>query len=357
MHPLKDAMPRPLTMAAADELIACCTHEISSTAVVREPLLSVCLLTYNQQQYIRQAVESALAQETDFPFEIVIGDDHSDDGTGDILRDLQRSHPEKIRLLQATENLGRHTGNGRLNMIRTLRACRGEFVAMLEGDDFWTAPQKLQRQVDALKAHREWAICFHSTHFFWDDGSQTPFDFPLEFDRPVSTVEHLIDSNFMQTCSVVFRNRLFGQFPEWFLEVGLGDWPLHILNSLHGDIGFLPETLAAYRVHSRGFWTSKSTEECDAIIRNFRLLLHRNLPRPLSDRAAERLVSGYADQIEVLTDACRDKVHSIDILRQHIEKLNEQHEQSVSLRLGRSLLAPLRAVRGLIRSGASAPIP
>jgi len=337
-------------MAAADDIIAAATREISTAEIVTDPLLSVCIITYNQNRFIRQAVESALAQETDVPYEIIIGDDHSNDGTTDVVRELQQSHPDKIRVLTATENLGKYTGNGRLNMIRTLRASRGKYVALLEGDDYWTSPQKLKRQVAALEAHADWAICFHLTQCFWDDGSQTPFDFPLQFDREVSTVEHLIGENFMQTCSAVFRNRLFGEFPDWFLDAGLGDWPLHILNAQHGDIGFLPQTLAAYRVHPHGVWTSKSPRECDKIVTELFLLLHRHLPRPLSDLAAENLVTRFTTQIDVLNDERRERYRAIDILQSHITKLNRQYEQSASYRLGRSLLSPLRVLRSFFRT-------
>lgn len=334
-------------MAAADKIIAATTRELSAEEVVTEPLLSVCIITYNQNRFIRQAVESALAQETEFPFEIIIGEDHSHDGTTEIVRELQQSHPDKIRVLTATENLGKYTGNGRLNMIRTLRASRGKYVALLEGDDYWTSSQKLQEQVNALETHTDWAICFHSTHCFWDDASNPGFNYPLEFRREVSTIKNLIEGNFMQTCSVVFRNGLFGKFPDWFLEAGLGDWPLHILNAQHGDIGYLPETMSAYRVHPQGVWTSKPQQDCEAIISQLYLLLHRNLPRHLSDIAAERLLREFRTQIDGLHDACKKYDQAMGTLEQHIVKLNAQHERSSSYRLGHSLLSPLRMLRSL----------
>ncbi len=105
--------------------------------------VSVCMVTYNHARYIAQAVESVLAQRTDFPIEIVVGEDCSTDGTRGILVDLARRNSQTIRLRLAEYNQG-----GSSNFFGTLAACRGQYVAMLEGDDFWSSPDKLQKQVD-----------------------------------------------------------------------------------------------------------------------------------------------------------------------------------------------------------------
>lgn len=347
----EDNYPRPKTIADAKAIIAEQTEEVVADNFLQEPLLSVCLITHNHRGYIRQAIESALSQETRFPWEIIIGDDHSDDGTTEIVLEYQQAHPDKIRVLRAGENLGRYTGNGRLNFIRTLDACRGKYVALLEGDDFWTSSSKLQLQVNALETHPDWATCFHSTRYFWEDDSQEPLDFPIQFDRAVSTVEHLIEANFIQTCSVVFRNGLFGEFPDWFLEAGLGDWPLQILNSLHGNIGFLPQSMAAYRIHSRGYWTSKSESDCEEITTRLYLLLHQYLEPPLSELIAARIVARSTELHEQLACSSVQCRHSVDMLNNHIRKLRDQYERSPSYRLGRTLMIPILAMRKLTRLG------
>ena len=109
------------------------------------PKVSVLVLAYNQERYIAQAIQSALDQQTEFAIEIVIGEDCSTDRTRDILKRLAEDNPDLIRLLLREKNLG-----GTENFYDTLRQCRGEYVAMLEGDDYWTNPQKLQMQADAL---------------------------------------------------------------------------------------------------------------------------------------------------------------------------------------------------------------
>jgi glycosyltransferase involved in cell wall biosynthesis len=214
--------------------------------------LSVCIITYNQEQYIEQAVRSALIQETDFDYEIVIGEDCSTDRTRAILRDLQREHPHKIRLLLHEQNIGAHQ-----NFVQTFHACSGEYVAHLEGDDFWTSPQKLQKQVDFLVAHPECAFCFHKATVLRTTAPETHDVLPAADVDEISSINILFgDTNPIPTCAVVSRNALFGEFPAWYYQLKLGDWPLHILRAVHGKIGYLPEIMASYRIHPQGAWSS-----------------------------------------------------------------------------------------------------
>jgi glycosyltransferase involved in cell wall biosynthesis len=212
--------------------------------------VSVCMITYNHAAYIAQAVESVLAQRTDFPVEIVIGEDCSTDGTRGVLVDLARRNPQSIRLRLAEQNQGINS-----NFLGTLAACRGKYVALLEGDDFWTSPDKLQKQVEALDVHPEWAMCFHPAACMYEGDMEGPPVIPLEWNKPEATIEDLFDVNFIPTCSVVFRNRLVAAYPSWFHDLNLGDWPLHMIHAAQGNIGFLPEVMSSYRIHSNGVWS------------------------------------------------------------------------------------------------------
>ncbi len=218
--------------------------------------VSVCMTTYNHERYIAQAVDSVLAQHVSFPIEIVIGEDRSTDRTQEILREFAERHPETIRL-----KLGEHNVGGKANFIATKARCRGQYIAMLEGDDYWTDADKLQRQVDALDAHPEWAMCFHPCACLYEDGLQGIPIYPIDWTKPVATIEDLFSSNFLPTSAVLFRNRLFPDFPDWFRDLLIGDWPLHILNAVHGDIGFMPEIMSAYRVHRAGIWGGATEAE------------------------------------------------------------------------------------------------
>jgi glycosyltransferase involved in cell wall biosynthesis len=210
------------------------------------------MITYNHEQYITQAVASALAQQTTFDFEIVIGDDCSTDATRTILIGFQQRYPDRIRLLLRDSNIGMHH-----NLVQTLRACRGEYVALLEGDDYWTSPHKLQKQVAFLDSHLECAICFHSTIVWYEDGNREPWRHPAGRQKPILSIEDLIDRSTMQTCSVMFRNRLIAEFPPWFFTLKMADWSLHILNAQHGHIGYIDQVMGVYRVHPSGAWSSQ----------------------------------------------------------------------------------------------------
>jgi glycosyltransferase involved in cell wall biosynthesis len=218
--------------------------------------VSVCVVTYNHERYIAQALESALCQHTTFQFEIVIGEDCSTDRTREILNDLATKHPDIIRLRLAPRNQGASR-----NFAQTFADCRGQYVIILEGDDYWTSPNKLQAQVDALDAHPDWAICFHPALCIYEDDAAGPPRTPEHWDRSEVTIRDLFAQNFMATSSVMFRNRLFGTLPDWFVDVGIGDWALHILNADHGKIGFLPDEMSAYRIHAGGIFSCLSLDE------------------------------------------------------------------------------------------------
>ncbi|MEO6457353.1 MAG: glycosyltransferase [Chloroflexia bacterium] len=214
--------------------------------------LSVLIITYNQEAYIAQAIESALAQETTFDYEIVIGEDCSTDRTHQIVADFQRSFPDRIRAMLRPANVGMHH-----NFAETLAACRGQYVALLEGDDYWTDPGKLQRQVDFLDSHPECAICFHNVNVIHEDGTMRPSNYCPDNLKEISTLEDILTYDFIPTCSTVFRRSLFGDLPGWYSKLPTGDWALHILNAEHGKIGYLNEVMAVYRIHSGGVWSSQ----------------------------------------------------------------------------------------------------
>jgi glycosyltransferase involved in cell wall biosynthesis len=212
--------------------------------------VSVCVITYNHERYLGQALDSALRQRTDFPFEVVVRDDCSTDRTGEIAADYQTRHPGQIRLLPATENLGPIP-----NIARVLAACTGEYVALLEGDDYWTDPEKLRRQVEFLDTHPGHSFCFHPVTEVDAEGTSRR-SFP-QTARKDFTFADLFPHNFVPTCSVLFRRRLVPELPGWMLGVLPGDWPLHMLSARHGPFRMLPQVMGAYRVHEGGIWSRR----------------------------------------------------------------------------------------------------
>ncbi len=227
--------------------------------------LSVCMITYNHEQFIEQAVRSVMAQVADFSYELVIGEDCSTDRTREILVRLQREFPDTIRLRLNEHNIGMQR-----NLVQTFQACRGEYIALLEGDDFWTSPLKLQRQADFLDAHRECVLCFHRAEVVYEQFPEVRHLFPAgEFPR-VSTIDMLLKANPMATCSVVVRNNLIPAFPAAFYDLKIGDWALHLMHAQHGQIGYIDEIMGTYRIHAAGAWSSISQT---AIVQNTSAML------------------------------------------------------------------------------------
>ena len=186
------------------------------------PRVSVLIITWNHERYIEQAVGSALMQETPFEYEIVIGEDCSTDRTRDILHRLDVEYPGRLRLLCRNPNLGMMR-----NFMETYAACRGEYVAFLEGDDYWTDSHKLERQIAELDAHLHWSLCFHRVRYVDESGASTGRVFPESAKSEIQASD-LFAENVIQTCSVVLRRERLPELPPWFLDLKVGDWPMFL---------------------------------------------------------------------------------------------------------------------------------
>jgi len=212
------------------------------------------MITYNQEKFIGQAIESVLMQQVNFHYEIVIGEDSSTDKTTEIVKKYAEKYPERINALLHPHNLGLQ---GKNNFIATFKACRGQYIALLEGDDYWTSPQKLQIQVDFLDKYLECAICFHNVLEIYEENSHTPWNYCSPTQKEISMLEDLLYRNFIPTCSVLFRNHLFEELPEWFSKPKMGDWLIHILNAQYGNIGYINKVMGCHRIHSDAIWHSR----------------------------------------------------------------------------------------------------
>lgn len=223
------------------------------------PLVTVSLITYNHARFIGQAVESVLAQRTDFPFELVIGEDESTDGTREIVKRYAEAHPGKIRLhLHSRASNISYGGKptGRHNYVNNIRSARGKYIATLDGDDYWTDPQKLQLQVDRLESAPDCAICFHRTRVV--DENDNPLDVPpnVRTPQPTFSLADYLDLRFLPgACTVMFRRNLFGDFPDWYFQCPVGDFPMHVMNASRGAFAFIDRVMAVYRIHPGGIWS------------------------------------------------------------------------------------------------------
>lgn len=221
------------------------------------PVVSVLMLTFNHERFLAQAIDSALGQRTAVPIEIVIGADQSPDHTQEIAREFGARYPSRVRVLAAQSRLGMHE-----NFKRTLFACRGRYIAVLEGDDFWTDPAKLQTQVNVMERDPACTLCFHTTTKVWEDGSHKPTEVRPPAVRETYAAEDLIRENIIMTPSVMFRANLWTSLPPFMDTIGMIDWPLHILNASFGYARFIDAVMATYRVHGGGIWSGRDYVTC-----------------------------------------------------------------------------------------------
>lgn len=254
-----------------------------------EIIVSVSLITYNQKKFIGQAIDSVLEQKTTFKYELIIGDDCSTDGTREILLYYQKKHPDIIKLI-LHENKGDGIP-GKKNFVSTIYASKGKYIALLDGDDFWNDKNKLQKQVDFLETNPDYAICFHQVHEKYPNGRKQVSTLVKEKNATTYTIEDLAKGNFIYVPSVVFRNKLFNKFPEWFWEAPAGDYLVHMLNAAKGKIRFLPNVMATYRRHSAGFWTAiSSAQRHKNIVKVIELLLKGDFSYPVQILLKQQLV-------------------------------------------------------------------
>ena len=211
------------------------------------PLLSVVCVTYNHELYIARAIEGFLMQKTSFPIEIIIGEDCSTDKTREICIEHQRKHPDKIKLLLREKNIGAME-----NHLSTIAACAGKYIANCEGDDYWTDPLKLQKQVDFLEAHSEFSISSHNVIVMHEGANKPSTEWFGKRKKENMTIEDILSFGGGASCSLVFRNKVFGEFPDWFKEQKGGDWSLQILCASKGKMRYFKEVMGVYRRHGDG---------------------------------------------------------------------------------------------------------
>jgi hypothetical protein len=207
--------------------------------------------TYEHAPFVAQAIESVLLQEAPFEFELVIGEDCSADGTREAVERYARRFPERVRAVLPAENVG----HGEI-LRRVLESVRGRFVAYLDGDDYWTSAAKLRRQVDYLEAHEECASCFHDASLVYDaagapSGATTPALAEASF-----ALEDILTECFVPSPTMMFRRGIVAALPRWAFESAWIDWLIHIRCAECGPLGYIPEPLAAYRVHPGGMFTA-----------------------------------------------------------------------------------------------------
>ncbi len=244
------------------------------------------MIAYNQEDFIAAAIDSILKQKTAFPVEIVIGDDNSKDRTGEICADYAARFPGRIKYHRREPNLGMMP-----NFIKTLGECDGRYVAVCEGDDFWTDENKLQTQVDFMEAHPEASLCCHN-HSVLANGELTRLNEDIAEDVKILETEDYMLNPFFHTSSYFFRRDAQpAPYPDWYRDVLAGDNFLVLFLSMKGKIGYLNRRMSVFRNHGSSVsFTRKALEIKENFVRHLKIF------NAYSDRRYETTINRVIDR-------------------------------------------------------------
>ena len=253
------------------------------------PKLSIIVPTYNHGKFIAQMLQGALNQKTNFDFDIIIGDDASKDDNTLIISKYAQKYPDKIKAFLHPKNLGpsepRELG-GKNNVGFLFSQAKSEYIALCEGDDYWTDPLKLQKQVDFLDKNMDYSLCHHQMEVIHEDGSPVHL-FNHDNQQDTSTIRELLADKiwFLGTASTVFRNVFTNGMPDWWWKTASGDLGIFIEVVRYGKIKYLPETMGIYRKHLGGM-TNIHTSQNRFFLQN-RMEMFQNLDKYLGFQYSE----------------------------------------------------------------------
>ncbi|ANV83287.1 hypothetical protein AWQ21_02150 [Picosynechococcus sp. PCC 7003] len=220
-----------------------------------QPQVSIVCVTYNHEEFIEEAINGFLMQKTNFPVEVIIHDDASTDNTTKVIQEYHTKYPEIIKPIIQTQN---QFSIRQFDFFRDiLKKAEGKYIALCEGDDYWTDSLKLQKQVDFMELNPEFSICFHKVKIL--KNNQLIEDNITNVPSKITSITDLVKGNYIHTPSCVFRNRQDSIIGANFIHSPLGDYYIHMMNALHGKIFHIDEDMAVYRIHPHSMWSSQSS--------------------------------------------------------------------------------------------------
>ena len=230
---------------------------------MEKPLVSISLVVFNQENYLRQTIESCLMQKVDFPYEIIIHDDNSTDNSAKIILEYAGAYPDIIFPILQTEN--QFSQGTEIIAEFILPKAKGKFIAFIEGDDYWTDPNKLQTQIDFLGANPEVVMCFTATKHTYPKNSKEPRIKRYAKHDALCSIKDVIrlGGNLVDMVSVVARRTIFDELPDWYFYAQTWDETIPLLALLNGKIQYLNHVTAVYRNNVPGSWTQKSVRMLD----------------------------------------------------------------------------------------------
>lgn len=220
-----------------------------------EPVVSICCLTYNHILYIRQCLDGFMMQKVNFPIEILIYDDASTDGTQGIIREYETKYPNIVKPIYQKEN--QYSKGVRVGFVYNYSRAKGKYIALCEGDDYWTDPYKLQKQVDFLESHIDYVMCSHKWNDFIENKKKVDCGMPLEVDSSgkIYDLDSLVHGEwYFQPLTVLFR-RCAVDFKKYNLYKNSKDITLFYVLLKNGKGFCFHDVMATYRIHSGGIWS------------------------------------------------------------------------------------------------------
>lgn len=233
--------------------------EIMENSARDEVMVSICCITFNQESYIRDALEGFVNQKTNFKYEVLIHDDASTDKTADIIREYQEKYPEMIKPILQTENQyskGLTNVSGTWNFPRAVKN-GSKYIAMCEGDDYWTSTDKLQKQVDYLETHPDCSLVFHSANVEVQGNAVTERMMrPYKKSRVVTPEEIIDKTSGYPTASLMFKTEMVKELPDFYNNAPIADIPLQLLSANLGYAYYMDEPMCVYRLGGAASWTT-----------------------------------------------------------------------------------------------------
>lgn len=280
-----------------------------------KPIVSVCMITYGHEKFIAEAINGVLMQECDFEVELILANDCSPDQTDKVIQDILENHPKKswIRYFKHEKNIGMMP-----NFIFAMNKCEGKYIALCEGDDYWTDPLKLQKQFDFLETNSDYVLCFHQIDILKPNGEIVD-DFITKVPDDYETIETLTRlGNYIHTPSVVFRNML-KEFPFEFELSPIGDYFLYIMLAEYGKLKYMEDKMSVYR-EGIGVWSVKSD-----YYRNFNTaLLHTYLIDYFYLRGNKDIVGILLKRIQLFINEFDDDLATADLMKLSFNEINRK---------------------------------
>lgn len=286
----------PFGVYLCDPMDIPCVETSDPERLCRNPLVSVCIVAYNHEKYIREAIDGVMMQKTDFEFEVVIGEDCSTDGTREICFEYQKRFPDRIRVLWADRNVRKLGGNS----ARCRARCRGLYMAFCEGDDYWTDDRKLQKQVDLIRRH-DAGLCVAKSVKLFPDGHTQPDDFSFPEIIPVSVFQN----HYFQTSTYLVNREIFKRAQEMYRDVGRSWWDVttvYCLSSLSKMV-FLDECVSVRRITKKGIASSLNQRQFLVMVLRQYLPLYRFGPKGEVRRFFARKILAQIHQLFLFSDA------------------------------------------------------